>query len=185
MVFNNSELSFISCSKYLNIINDQILQGLVCFVDSRMSLCFKGDFGSVQMKLQGWPRKRFNFLDKESVTKCLWPQTFEDDVSALKVMSRSTGWVSVVWSVINSSWTVGAPTTILHALTIIMVPLATPEQSSSACQHWSNTRFFFSKWIGSIKSFKHVIRASARLSLQQEPLSVNPKPWKVNTPTCL
>ena len=57
------------------------------------------------------------------------------------------------------------PEMILHAPAIITAPLATPEQSSSACRHWSRTRFS-PKWTGSNTSFKHVISANRRSSLQ-------------------
>ena len=60
---------------------------------------------------------------------------------------------------------IGAPEMILHAPAIIAAPLATPEQSSSACRHWSRTRFS-PKWTGSNASFKHVIWANGRLSRQ-------------------
>lgn len=73
-----------------------------------------------------------------------------------------------------------APAMFLHAPTIIMGPLATPERSSSACKHWSSTRFS-PKWIGCNASFKHDIWANARSSLQREALTVSRGAHGVNT----
>lgn len=123
----------------------------------------------------------FNFLDRESVS----------DISPLTMISLPYRWWpwahdECAWCtmyVINSSWSISAPRAILHALTIIMVPLATPEQSSLACQFWFYTRFS-PKWIGSITSFKHVIWANTRLSLQQEALFVCHKQHGANTQAC-
>lgn len=110
----------------------------------------------------------FNFLERESGS----------DFSPLSMMSpRYQWWTCVTVSFINSSWTISAPEMILHALTIIMVPLATPEQGLSACQHGSR---FCPKWIGSNTLFKHAIWANACSSLQQEALSVLCKAHSLN-----
>lgn len=65
----------------------------------------------------------------------------------------------------------GPPEIIVHALTIIMVPLATPEQRSSTCQHWCHTRFS-SKRTGFNTSFKCVIWANICSSPQKGTVSV-------------
>lgn len=104
----------------------------------------------------------FNILDRGSGSDL---SPFEYNVTALPMGSLCTAstcvWFGVYCINYSSSWAISALGMILHAPTIIMVPLATPEQSSSACRHWSRTRFS-PKWIGSNASFKHVIWANAR-----------------------